>query len=89
MDTQHDFFLAPDPGTDEAGDDDAIGTAAPPAPLAVPCGFTDAGGRPCRRLAHEVVRMNGKPFLHRGGELLHCVAHCFRGVAPRDEPETP
>ena len=24
--------------------------------------------------------MNGRPFLHRGGELLHCVAECFRGT---------
>ena len=25
--------------------------------------------------------MNGRPFLHRGGELLHCVAECFRGTS--------
>jgi hypothetical protein len=80
MDRQHDFFREPDPATD---DDDVASVApqAPPAPLAVPCGFVDRSGRPCRRLAHRTVCMNGRPFLHRGGELLHCVAECFRGTS--------
>lgn len=81
MDRQHDFFLEPD--TDIACDADTIDDAAcgtaPPLPLAVPCGFVDRAGRPCRRLATQTVMMNGRPFLHRGGELLHCVSRCYRG----------
>ena len=72
MDRQHDFFREPALAADDDGTDDGT-TQAPPAPLAVPCGFVDRSGKPCRRLAHETVRMNGRPFLHRGGELLHCV----------------
>ncbi|MGW8138464.1 hypothetical protein ACWGNZ_22995 (plasmid) [Sphingomonas zeae] len=79
MDRQHDFFREPDPAADDDGIDQGT-TQAPPAPLAVPCGFVDRSGKPCRRLAHETVCMNGRPFLHRGGELLHCVAACFRGT---------
>lgn len=79
MDRKHDFFREPALAADDDGTDDGT-TQAPPAPLAVPCGFVDRSGKPCRRLAHETVRMNGRPFLHRGGELLHCVAECFRGT---------
>lgn len=49
-------------------------------PMAAPCAWRDAANKPCRRLAHEPVLIEGRQFLYRGRPLVHCVPECFRVV---------
>lgn len=47
-------------------------------PMAAPCAWRNAANKPCRRLAHEPVLMDGEQFFYRGHPMLHCLSECFR-----------
>lgn len=50
--------------------------------LGIPCGFRNCRNAPCRRLGSRPVRIDGKPFHHRGRSIVHCDPACFRDDDP-------
>lgn len=78
MERQSDLFSSGYPAVSDVGDRDAEAVECEELqPIAVPCGFLNRASRPCSRLAHERVRLDGRPFASRGRPMLHCSRACY------------
>lgn len=80
---QHDLFHS----TADSWCDDAVSKAPewPAPPIAIPCGFTAKDNRPCHRLAHRPVMIEGEHLTCRGRPMLFCDPVCYEGLQSTED----
>lgn len=83
---QHDLF---EPLLERSPAADVVTLPSPAAaPIAIPCGFTNAANHPCRRLAHRPVMVEGEQLACRGRPMLFCDPDCYAALPVASPPSS-